>query len=125
MPDVDQNPPDSNWIALHDAAMDALVNGSAAPHPQPTPPYPGDHPCAVCGSQLAFTAVGWPHAPQWFCKQHLEEFLCQPLSSRFSKPSVGPEPTAGEKASSTMAKTKTTSSPLQLTLFSDGPTNTG
>lgn len=116
MPNVDEKSPPDNWVKLHAAAMDALVRGSAfAPDYQP---YPGDHPCSICGSQLAFVAVGWPRDPKWFCKKHLEEHLCQttqPIQSKLSKLSAGQEPNYGEKPSSA------TGSERQLTLFKNGP----
>ena len=122
MPNVGEKSFPDKLMELHAASMDALVR-SSEPAP-PYQPYPGDHPCSVCGSILAFTAVGWPRSPQWFCKKHLEEFLCQtaphqPTQSRFSTPSVGLAANSGEPDIS--ART----SNAQLTLFPDGPPNTG
>lgn len=122
MENVDQNSPPDKWLALHDASLDALV--TAAPAPSPYRPYPGDHPCSVCSSDLAFVAVGWPKSPQWFCRKHLEEFLCL-TSPRSSKPFAGQKPTGGATGLSIGKTRPTMSSEEQLTLFNDGPTNTG
>src|SRR5580692_9211171 len=77
MPNVGEKSPPDNWLDLHAQSLDALVRGSAPARPYQ--PYPGDHPCSVCGSLLAFVAVGWPRHPQWFCRKHLEDFTCQTL----------------------------------------------
>lgn len=121
MPNVGEKSFPDKLMELHAASMDALVRGSAPARPYQ--PYPGDHPCSVCGSLLAFVAVGWPRHPQWFCRKHLEEFTCQTIEqatqSRFLKPSVGQEDISGERGIS--ART----SNAQLTLFPDGPSTTG
>jgi hypothetical protein len=107
MPNVGEKSPPDNWLDLHAASMDALVRGSAPARPYQ--PYPGDHPCSVCGSLLAFVAVGWPRRPQWFCRQHLEEFTCpttgQPTKSLFSKPFAKAEPSVGDNGSGSGSET--------------------
>jgi len=118
MPNVGEKSPPDNWLDLHAQSLDALVRGSAPARPYQ--PYPGDHPCAVCGSLLAFVAVGWPHHPQWFCRKHLEEFTCQthqPTQSKSLPPSVGRAAISGEKV--------TLREPTQLTFFNNGPSTTG
>jgi hypothetical protein len=120
MPNVGEKSPPDNWLDLHAQSLDALVRGSAPARPYQ--PYPGDHPCSVCGSLLAFVAVGWPHHPQWFCRKHLEEFTCQttgqPINPKFSKPFAKAEPSAGDLRNGIGSET-------QLTLFNDGPSTTG
>jgi hypothetical protein len=46
----------------------------AAPEPPPRPPFdPHRHPCAVCGAKHAPFGFGWPHEPEFYCRQHWEE----------------------------------------------------
>jgi hypothetical protein len=43
----------------------------ARPEPPQRPPFDlYRHPCAVCGDLNAPFGVGWPSAPQFFCRQH-------------------------------------------------------
>src|SRR5580698_1592609 len=132
MPNVGEKSPPDNWLDLHAQSLDALVRGSAPARPYQ--PYPGDHPCSVCGSLLAFVAVGWPRHPQWFCRKHLEEFLC-PISptpsicsgttnsdgtpkwrSTSGTPSASPSSAETAKSPSTTPD-KSPSSPGQLSLW--------
>ena len=34
---------------------------------------PYRHPCAVCGAEHAPFGFGWPHEPEFHCRQHWEE----------------------------------------------------
>jgi hypothetical protein len=121
MPDVDEPPQDSNRLAVFEASLDALAR---APAPLRPPPYPGDHPCEIagCGCNAPFGFNAIPRRV-WFCKKHMEEIPWltpppQPIPSKSFEPSVGAAPTAGRPANGMKSET-------QLTLFSNGPTNTG
>src|SRR5580692_7498847 len=132
MPNVGEKSPPDNWLDLHAQSLDALVRGSAPA--RPSQPYPGDHPCSVCGSLLAFVAVGWPRHPQWFCRKHLEDFTCptSPTNSTtsaspnsavsatwpkiFGEPSPSPANAASGQSSST-TPSSSPSSPDQLSLW--------
>jgi hypothetical protein len=43
----------------------------ARPPPPPRPPFDlYRHPCVICGDLNAPFGVGWPDAPQFFCRDH-------------------------------------------------------
>ena len=119
MPNVGEFVPPDNWLDLHAASLDALARGSAPARPYQ--PYPGDHPCAVCGSLLAFVAVGWPRHPQWFCRKHLEEHLCQTTGKpMYSGPFAKAALSAGDFTSGIGSETPSIpskSGPKQTDLF--------
>jgi hypothetical protein len=48
-----------------------------APPARPLPPLPPPfdlmrHPCLVCSAAFAPFGRGWPHRPEFYCRQHVE-----------------------------------------------------
>ena len=85
---VDQKSPPDNWVAMHDAAMDALVRGAVRePARVPYDPYPGDHPCEIkgCANNAPFGIAALPRRV-WFCKDHVEEITCLMSLTRSTSP---------------------------------------
>lgn len=116
----DHSPQINGFLAQHAESLDALVRDSPAAR-RPLEAYPGPHPCEIkgCTANAPFGLAALPRRV-WFCRKHWEEIQCltQPIQSRPSKPSVGPEPASGEKGRSPPAATA--GSDTQLTLFNNG-----
>jgi hypothetical protein len=106
MPNVGEKSFPDKLMELHAASLDALVRSST---PAPVfEPYPGDHPCEIagCAANAPFGLAALPRRV-WFCRKHLEEFLCltTPTQPRFSEPCAKAEPSVGDEGNGTGSET--------------------